>query len=94
MKSIFLISVVFFASITLSAQEAPKEFMLNFTNVKVFSEGVVPALSVKVKPKSLDRFDFMLAYVSNFFTKTILQTPQKIENPKIQNMYIAMNYRF
>ncbi len=94
MKTAILLGAIFFASITLFAQDVQEEVVLGFTNIKVFSQEIVPALSVEVKPKSLDKFDFMIAYASNIFTKDILQTPLQTQNPKIQNMYIAMNYRF
>lgn len=94
MKTIILISVMFFASITLSAQDKGQNFLLGFTTVEVFNKEIVPALSVEIKSKSLNAFDFMIAYANNFFTKNKLQRPTQIQNHEIQNIYLAMNYRF
>ncbi|WP_373034931.1 hypothetical protein [Sulfurimonas sp.] len=88
MKTVILLGVMLFTSITLCAQETRKEFMLSFTNVDAFSKDIVPALSIEVRPKSLEKFDFMIAYASNLFTKNILQRPLYIENEEMQNIYI------
>jgi hypothetical protein len=94
MKAAIFLGVILLTSITLSAQETQKEFMLSFTNIDVFSQDIVPALSVELKPKSLEKFDFMIAYASNLFTKNILQRPWYIDNDDVQSIYVTLNYRF
>ena len=87
-------SIMLLSSVTLFANETPKKFVLGFTNLEVFNKELVPALSVEVNPSFLDKFDFMIAYASNFFSKNIIETSTQVEKPKVQNMYIAMNYKF
>ncbi len=94
MKTAILTGVMLFTSITLFAKETPEEFVLGFTNIEVFNKELVPALSIEVNPDFLDKFDFMIAYASNYFSKNFIETSTQLEKPKVQNMYIAMNYKF
>lgn len=94
MKTILVLTVMLFASVSLSAQDSNKELILSFTNIEVFNKEVVPALNIDLKPESLDGFDFVFAYVDEFFIKKNMQLPSEIENPQMQNIYIALNYRF
>ena len=96
MKTAILLILVFFMSITLSAQDAPKarEYVLGFTNIETAYKEVVPALSVEVKSKSSNGFDFYIAYVSDLFNEKILEKQTEVKNPQLQNMYVAMNYKF
>jgi len=94
MKAIILLGLMFFMSITLVAQETDREYAFSLTNIETSYKEVVPALSIEVTPKSLNGFDFVIAYVSELFTKNILQKPTEVKNPQMQNMYVAMNYKF
>ena len=94
MKTAIFLGVILLTSMTLSAQDTQKEFMLTFTNIEVLSQDIVPALSIELKPKSLEKFDFMIAYASNLFTKSILQRPWYRDNDDVQSVYVTLNYRF
>ena len=95
MKTIILISMMLFTSVTLSAKDFHKEFMsLSFTNVEIFNKEIVPSLGVEISPEILDRFDFMIAYANNLFTENKLEILQNRQNPKMQNIYITLNYKF
>jgi len=95
MKTIILISMMLFISVSLSAKDIQKEFMsLSFANVKIFNKEIVPSLGLEISPEVLNRFDFMIAYANNLFIENKLLVIQNMQNPKMQNIYVSLNYKF
>ena len=96
MKNIILIGLLFFASVSLSARDFQKNFMsVSFTNIEIFNKEIVPSLGLRISPKVLNRFNFMVSYANNLLSKkNRLQILRDIKNPKIQNIYLSLNYRF
>jgi hypothetical protein len=87
--------MMFFSSVTLCAKDFQKEFMsLSFTNIEIFNKEIVPSFGLELSPKVLNRFDFMIAYANNLFTKNKLEILQNMRNPKMQNVYVGLNYKF
>jgi hypothetical protein len=95
MKATVIAVMIFLSSSALSAKDIKKEFMsLSFTNIEIFNKEIVPSFGLELSPRVLNRFDFMIAYANNLFTKNKLEILQNMRNPKMQNIYVSLNYKF
>jgi len=95
MKTIILATLMFFTSLSLSADDFKKETtFLNLTSIEIFQNEIVPSFELELSPKVLNKFDFMIAYASNLFAGKKSQVLKNRKNPKMQNIYLTLNYRF
>ncbi len=94
MKTTILIAIMLFTSATLSAKDTIKDFDFTMTNIKVFNDEAVPALSMKLNSKSSKKLDIKLTYTNKLLIKQIQNLPTKAENPEVQNLYVSLKYKF
>jgi hypothetical protein len=92
MKKLLPLAVLLLGISSLDAQERSNSFNLGFTNIEIFHQEISPAF--KINSKVSDSFDFTILYANNFISKSSLKRPKDVENPKAQNLYLSMNYRF
>jgi len=84
MKFLFPLLLLFLLSSQLSAQDV---FRLDFNKFN----GSIPMVSLAVKPYKLNKFEFILSYVSNIFKveKSFFKN-----NDAYSGVQVAFNFRF
>ncbi|NPA60593.1 MAG: hypothetical protein GXO30_09080 [Epsilonproteobacteria bacterium] len=92
MKKSILASALFFVILSLDAKEVTDTFNLSFTNVEIFHQEIAPAFKVDSHISNI--VDFTVMYANNLITKSSLERPMDVKNPKAQNLYLSMNYKF
>ena len=85
MKTFLKVALICSLSSFLSAQE----YSISFDKIETHNE-LIPAISFLIKPKLLKKFNFMIAYASNF----ALTTNPAIQNKEIASFYMTFAYRF
>ena len=85
MKTLAKIALVCFFSSLVSAQE----YSISFDKIETHNE-LIPAISFLVKPKLLQKFNFMIAYANNF----AITTNPAIHSRQIASYYMTLAYRF
>jgi len=83
------VSLILASLLSYSALHSHEEYKLGFEHVNSKNE-LIPSISLKVGSISSDDVDFMFAYASNAYAK---KTPLSATD-KIENISIALNYRF
>jgi hypothetical protein len=98
MKALTLLAAACLLSTSILAQEnlranakfdSSKEYYFDFLNIKT-KRDVVPAISFSFKPRCLKKLNCMIAYANNFMSKN----KPFDNNGKIENIYVALSYRF
>ena len=84
MKFLFKLLLLFLLSSQLAAQDA---FKLHFNKFN----GSIPMISLAVKPSQLNKFEFILSYVSS-----ILKVEESLlkNNDEYSGVQVAFNFRF
>ncbi len=94
MKALIIVSLLLLSSLSLSAKDLEQTFVLALSDIETSNSEVSTALSLKVKQNPDDCFNVIISYVSDIFNNHTIQEPSKIENPQMQNIYVAFNYSY
>ena len=94
MKTTVILSILLVLSSSLMAKDINKNIDIGLTNIKVFNDEEVPALSLGVKSKSIKKVDIMLAYTNKLLIEQTLQAPTKSKNPEREKLYVSLTYKF
>ena len=94
MKSSIILSMILLLSSSVMAKEIHDKYDIGLTNIKVFNDEKVPALSLGVKSKSIKKVDIMLAYTNKLLIEQTLQAPTKSKNPEREKLYVSLSYKF
>lgn len=98
MKVLIPILIIFLSYTSLIAEDkinidttlsSYKEFNLNLTSF-ISENELIPAISLNMKEKVLNKFDFMIAYANSLF----ILNREKILNNKIENLHFQLSYSF
>jgi len=85
MKTFAKIALICFLSSLVSAQE----YSISFDKIETQNK-FIPAISFLIRPKLLQRFNFMIAYANNF----AIATNPTIQDRRVANFHMALTYRF
>ncbi len=94
MKTSIILSVVLLLSSTLMAKEIYEKYDIGLTNIKVFNDEEVPALSLGMKSKTSKKVDVLLAYTNKLLIEQALHTPTQAKNPEQDKLYVSVTYKF
>jgi len=85
MKTFTKIALICLLSTLVSAQE----YSISFDKIETQNE-FIPAISFLIRPKLLQKFNFMIAYANNF----AITTNPTVQNRQVVNFYMSLAYRF